>query len=77
MQQKKRRPPRVTGPCPYCESGKGPSYKNYKDLANYMSARARVLGKSRTGICTRHQKRMTKEIKRARHLGLLPFAPAI
>lgn len=30
--------------------------------------------KARTGVCAKHQRILTREIKKARHLALLPFA---
>jgi small subunit ribosomal protein S18 len=63
--------------CIYCEKGEDPHYKDYRALRKFMSDRARIYGKMRTGLCTKHQRRMTVAIKRARHLGLLPFTPQI
>ena len=59
--------------CEFCKGGYEPDYKNYKDLAKFLSDRARILSKDRTGVCSKHQKRLSVQIKRARHLALLPF----
>lgn len=48
-------------------------YKNYMALAKFMTDRAKVLGRKRTGITPKQQRQLTTAIKRARHLGLLPF----
>ena len=42
-----------------------------------MNDRAKLLGKDRTGICAKHQRRVAQEIKRARHLALLPYIPSV
>lgn len=63
--------------CPFCKSKNCPDYKDSDTLAKYMSDRAKVLGKARTGICAKHQRRISVAVKRARHLGLLPFVPQI
>lgn len=63
--------------CPFCEKGKEPDYKDYKRLSNFLSDRARILSSARTGVCARHQRKLGREIKRARHLGLLPFIERI
>jgi len=63
--------------CPFCKSKTSPDYKDAEALAKYMSDRAKVLGKARTGICAKHQRRIGVAIKRARHLGLLPYTPRI
>lgn len=77
MARKKQRPRIKTGPCPFCVAGKDPDYKEYKELGNFLSDRAKILGKDYTAVCSKHQRRLTVEIKRARHLGLLPFSPEI
>lgn len=74
---KRKRTRRVEGPCPFCTRGEEPDYKNYKEISRYLTDRARILGKARTGVCSKHQRRLTKAIKRARHLGLLPYSPQI
>jgi ribosomal protein S18 len=33
------------------------------------------LGRKRTGSCQVHQKLVTRALKRARHMALLPFVP--
>ncbi len=63
--------------CPFDKSGKEPDYKDPDTLMKYLSDRAKVLGKDRTGLCAKHQRRVSVEIKRARHLGLLPYTPRI
>ncbi len=63
--------------CPFCANKTEPSYKEYRILANYVSDRAKIVGSARTGICSKHQRVLTVEIKRARHLGLLPFTTSI
>lgn len=51
-----------------------PSYKNYEKLARFMNDRAKVLGRKRSGLSAKDQKKVTKAIKHARLLGLLPFS---
>lgn len=63
--------------CPFCSRGVEPDYKNYKDLLEFISDRARILAKAKTGVCSKHQRKLAQEIKRARHLGLLPFVPRV
>lgn len=63
--------------CPFCKGGTEPDYKDVETLSKYISDRAKVLGKDRTGLCAKHQRRVSLAIKRARHLGLLPFTPSL
>lgn len=77
--KKKRRPRerRVDVPCVFCEGDKEPTYKDYETLSKFLTDRAKIVGSKRTGLCTKHQRRLTVEIERARHLGLLPFASGL
>lgn len=73
----KRKKPRVIryktpSFCDYCKQGKDPDYKDHETMKKFMTDRAKIMGKDRTGFCARHQRYLSREIKRARHLGLLP-----
>lgn len=63
--------------CMYCELKKEPSYADVITLRKCMSERAHIMPKQRTGACSKHQRRVTKQIKYARHLALLPFVNKI
>jgi small subunit ribosomal protein S18 len=63
--------------CPFCKEDREPDYKNADELRRYMTERGRILGRARTGICTKHQKRIDTAIKRARHIALLPFVVGV
>lgn len=74
MMRKSRSRPKfkpVPTNCPFCKSKTVPSYKDYSTLAKFISDRAKILGKARTGVCAKHQRGLGREIKRARHLDLL------
>lgn len=68
--------PGTDKPCHLCEYKT--NYIDYKDtqfLRRFMSPHAKILGRKRTGSCQKHQKVITKALKRARHMALLPFVP--
>ena len=51
-------------------------YIDYKDLPRlrrYISDRARIEPKRKSGTCAKHQRVLATAIKRARHIALLPF----
>ena len=48
-------------------------YKDPDTLKKFMSPYSKIYPRTRTGICAHHQRELTKAIKRARHLGLVPF----
>lgn len=60
--------------CPFCKQKKSPDYKEAEVLKAYLTERGKILGKDRTGLCSKHQRRVAVQIKRARFLALLPFA---
>ena len=63
--------------CVYCADKS--AVINYKDpdkLRSFVSDRAKIVPRRRTGTCARHQRRLAVAIKRARHLALLPYVPA-
>ena len=62
--------------CPFCIEGvKYIDYKNPDALRPYLDEMGKILGRRKTGVCAKHQRRLAVAIKRARHLALLPFAP--
>ncbi|MBI2021668.1 30S ribosomal protein S18 [Candidatus Daviesbacteria bacterium] len=59
--------------CYFCENKKDPSYTDTVTLRKFLSDRSRIIPRLRSGACSRHQRMITREIKHARHLALLPF----
>lgn len=51
-------------------------YKDPEKLAAYITDRAKIAPRRRTGTCAKHQRILATAIKRARHLALLPYVPA-
>ena len=50
-------------------------YKDVAMLKSYMSDRAKIVPRRKSGACAKHQRALATAIKRARHLALLPFVP--
>ncbi len=60
--------------CPF--SGKGAPVIDYKDvrlLQGFVSERGKIVPSRITAVSTKKQRELAKAIKRARHLGLLPY----
>ncbi len=49
-------------------------YKNYDLLRRFVHEDGKIRARRQTGTCAKHQRKLAKAIKRARHLALLPFA---
>lgn len=69
--------PRAKKGCVFCDTGTEPTYVDAVMLRKFMSDRAKIINRSRTGVCSKHQRLVAKEIKHARHLSLLPFTARI
>ena len=59
--------------CFYCKNSIVPNYKMVDVIKNVTTDRGKILPRRMTGICAKHQRKLATEIKRARHLALLPF----
>lgn len=49
------------------------TYKNPDFLRRFVSESGKIRPRRQTGMCARCQRKLAIEIKRARHLALLPF----
>jgi len=59
--------------CFFCQKGIDEiDFKDTKLLRKFISGLAKIRARKRTGTCSKHQRKLAKAIKRARHLGLLP-----
>jgi small subunit ribosomal protein S18 len=80
MQKKSKPRPRklqTNLKCYFCESKKLPNYLEIEELKKFITERGKILNRGYSGVCNKHQKRLAQEIKRARHLALLPFKGGI
>lgn len=63
--------------CFFCQNKTNPSYTDLTSLRRLLTDRAKIVAKERSGVCSKHQRAVAKNIKYARHLALLPFVPKI
>jgi len=52
-------------------------YKNTKLLQRYLTPSGNIVSRSKSGFDAKQQRRLSREIKRARHLALLPFVTTL
>ncbi len=63
--------------CPVCEMGiRIVDYKDERLLSRFTTERGKILPSRLSGMCARHQRQLSRAIKRARHLALIPFVKA-
>lgn len=61
--------------CRFCANPKMKiDYKDIETLSRFISDHGKIRSRRQTGTCAKHQRELAKEIKRSRHLALLPFA---
>jgi small subunit ribosomal protein S18 len=82
--ERTRRPKQLSNPrvrpyfkkktCKFCEDKNLKiDYKNPNVLRDFITERGKILPRRITGTCSRHQRQLSVEIKRARMIALLPF----
>lgn len=71
--RKKRNIREVAKECFFCKEKKNPDFLDYETLKKFISERGKINSRQRTGTCSKHQRKLTVAIKRARYLSLLPF----
>ncbi|MBR0598342.1 30S ribosomal protein S18 [Clostridiales bacterium BAD-6] len=60
--------------CQFCaDKAETIDYKEVDKLRKYVTDRGKILPKRITGTCAIHQREVTKAIKRARIVALLPY----
>src|SRR5271167_5083084 len=61
--------------CKFCtEKIEAINYKDVRLLAGFVAESGKIVPRRLTGVCTPHQRRLSRAIKQARNIALLPFA---
>jgi small subunit ribosomal protein S18 len=61
--------------CKFCtEKIDAIPYRDVRLLQGFVAERGKIVPRRLTGVCTTHQRRLTRAIKQARNIALLPFA---
>ena len=60
--------------CPLCANKNLVlDYKNGEQLKKFINDKGKILPRRATGACAKHQRDITREVKRARQIAVLPF----
>lgn len=74
MMDKRRGGMRRKKVCQFCaDKTEQIDYKDVDKLKKYVTERGKILPKRITGTCAVHQREVTRAIKRARIVALLPY----
>jgi small subunit ribosomal protein S18 len=61
--------------CKFCvEKIEAVNYKDVRLLVQFVAESGKITPRRLTGVCTPHQRRLSRAIKQARNIALLPFA---
>jgi len=61
--------------CNFCvDKVEAVDYKDVSRLKKFVTERGKILPRRISGNCARHQRMLTRSIKRARNMALLPFS---
>lgn len=63
--------------CQFCQNKSTPNYTDMAVLRRFVTDRAKIVPKAKSNLCSKHQRAVTRNIKYARHLSLLPFTPQV
>ena len=66
-----RRPQKT---CPFCETRvRHIDYKDDRTLGRFITDHGKILPSRLSGVDARHQRQLSKAVKKARYLALLPY----
>ncbi|PIS17560.1 MAG: 30S ribosomal protein S18 [Candidatus Nealsonbacteria bacterium CG09_land_8_20_14_0_10_42_14] len=58
--------------CFFCQKNvREIDFKETRTLRRFLSGLGKIRPRKKTGVCAKHQRKLAKAVKRARHLGLL------
>ena len=55
-------------------AGKTVDYKDVETLRRYTNEKGKIVPRRVTGTCALHQRDVSREVKRARAIGILPYS---
>lgn len=53
------------------------SYKRFNELKRFINEQGSIYSRERTGLSKKQQRSLAVEVKKARHLALLPFVQTL
>lgn len=62
--------------CYFCVNGVNDiDYKDSQLLRRWISSYCKIVARRRSGVCTKHQRKLAMAIKRSRFMSILPYLP--
>ena len=73
MQKKRKKQIRFKKNCTFCKKELEIDYKNVGLLSRFLSSKKKIFSRRSSGVCAKHQRKLSLAIKRARQIALLPY----
>ena len=72
--KRRKRPVYIKKRCRFCD-GNLPriDYKDVDNLRQFVTERGKMLSRRITGTCAKHQRQLSRAIKKARYIAFLPY----
>ncbi len=75
VDKKKVRPGKfIKKSCVFCKKDLEIDYKRIDLISRYVSSKGKIVSRRFSGNCAKHQRKLAREIKRARFLALIPYS---
>ncbi|MDD5340878.1 MAG: 30S ribosomal protein S18 [Patescibacteria group bacterium] len=72
--QQRNNPEKVVRECYFCQNNINDiDYKDGQFLRRWLSSYCKIVPRRRSGVCTKHQRKLSQAIKRSRYMSLLPY----
>jgi len=60
--------------CNFCTGNvRAIDYKDAETLRKFLSPQSKILPRKKTGVCMKHQRKLSNAIKRGREMSILPY----
>ncbi|PIZ63741.1 30S ribosomal protein S18 [Candidatus Roizmanbacteria bacterium CG_4_10_14_0_2_um_filter_39_13] len=59
--------------CFFCKYSVAPDFKDIENIEKFVTPRKKILSRDRSNVCAKHQRALSKQIKHARYLAMLPY----
>ena len=64
---------RKTKTCYFTETGKEPDYQDILIIKRFLTDRQKIMHHNYSGLTEKNQRKLAKEIKKARYMALIPY----
>jgi len=63
--------------CIFCKEDMLPDYKDVLSLKRFTTDRGKIVARAKSGVCFKHQRKLSTAVKRSRYMALMPFSVSV